>query len=270
MKQYPFFSRTTGLALLLITLTGLTGCTKTDSVSLKVGATVGPHAQVVEAVAREAEKQGLAVEVMEFSDYITPNAALAEGSIDINSYQHQPFLDNYNRNNDTNLVPIGKSILMRMGIYSNRYRSLAALPDKATIAIPNDPTNGGRGLLLLADAQLITLKPGTGYQARVSDIVANPKQFKFIEIEAAQLPRSLDDVDAAAITMNYVMSSGLDPSKQGLYSEAREAPLAVMVIAARAGDRDSAAYKKFVAIYQSQPIRDFIQKTFKGTIEPAF
>lgn len=100
--------------------------------------------------------------------------------------------------------------------------------------------------------------------------MANPKQFEFIEIEAAQLPRSLDDVDAAAITMNYVMSSGLDPRKQGLYSEAREAPLAVMVIATRAGDRNSAAYKKFVAIYQSQPIRDFIQETFKGTIEPAF
>jgi D-methionine transport system substrate-binding protein len=158
---------------------------------------------------------------------------------------------------------------MRMGLYSTKYHSLTDLPDNALIAIPNDPTNGGRGLLLLADSKLITLKPNVGYKARIKDIVDNPKNFEFIELEAAQLPRSLDDVDAAAITMNYVMSAGLNPEKQGIFLEPKDAPLALMVIAVRNEDKNNASYKKFVEIYHSQAIRDFIQKTFKGTIEPA-
>ena len=267
MKQYKKVSQWAFAIFLFI---GLTACGQKDDTTLKVGVTVGPHAQVVEAVAAEAAKQGIKVEVIEFSDYATPNSALADGSLDLNSYQHQPFLTNYNNNNGTHLVSIGKSILMRMGIYSNKYKSLADLPDNAQIAIPNDPTNGGRGLLLLADAKIITLKENVGYKASISDIVDNPKNLKFIEIEAAQLPRSLDDVDAATITMNYVMSAGLDPKKQGIYLEPKDASLAVMVIAAREKDKDNAAYKKFVEIYQSQAIKDFLQKTFHGTIEGAF
>ncbi len=180
------------------------------------------------------------------------------------------FLNNYNSNNDTKLVSIGKSILMRMGVYSSKYNSLEELPDNAQIAIPNDPTNGGRGLLLLAEAKLITLKPGVGHKAGINDIIANPKNFKVIEIEAAQLPRSLDDVDAATITMNYVMSAGLDPQEKGIYLEPKDAPLAVMVIAARDKEQNNSDYKKFVEIYQSPAITDFIEKTFNGTIEPAF
>jgi len=267
MKQIKKVSQWILGTLLVV---GLTACGQEESKVLKVGATVGPHAQVVEEVARVAAEQGIKVELVEFSDYITPDSALADGSIDINSYQHQPFLTNYNNNNDTNLVSIGKSILMRMGIYSNKYGALSDLPEGAEIAIPNDPTNGGRGLLLLADAKLITLKEGVGYKATIGDIVENPKNLKFIEIEAAQLPRSLDDVDAAAITMNYVMSAGLDPNKQGIYLEPKDAPLAVMVIATREKDKDNAEYKKFVEIYQSEPIQVFLQKTFHGTIEAAF
>ena len=267
MKQYKKISQWLFVACLFI---GLTACGQEDNAVLKVGVTVGPHAQAVEAVAIEAAKQGLDIEVIEFSDYITPNSALADGSIDLNSFQHQPFLNNYNDNNDAHLVSIGKSILMRMGIYSNKYKSLDQLPDNALIAIPNDPTNGGRGLLLLADAKLITLDANAGYKVTINDITANPKNLQFIEVEAAQLPRSLDDVDVATITMNYVMSAGLNPDEQGIYLEPKDAPLAVMIVAAREKDKDNAAYKKFVEIYQSQPIRDFLQKTFKGTIEPAF
>jgi len=252
MKQIKKVSQWILGTLLVV---GLTACGQEESKVLKVGATVGPHAQVVEEVARVAAEQGIKVELVEFSDYITPDSALADGSIDINSYQH---------------VSIGKSILMRMGIYSNKYGALSDLPEGAEIAIPNDPTNGGRGLLLLADAKLITLKEGVGYKATIGDIVENPKNLKFIEIEAAQLPRSLDDVDAAAITMNYVMSAGLDPNKQGIYLEPKDAPLAVMVIATREKDKDNAEYKKFVEIYQSEPIQMFLQKTFHGTIEAAF
>ncbi|CAM2965182.1 MetQ/NlpA family ABC transporter substrate-binding protein [Vibrio mytili] len=267
MKRFRHLKQ---LSLVLAAALSLTACDQKEESVIKVGATVGPHAQVVEAVAKEAAKQGLNVEVVEFSDYITPNAALSDGSIDINSYQHQPFLDNFNNSRDGHLVSIGQSILMRMGLYSNKYRSLEELPANARIAIPNDPTNGGRGLLLLADAGLIELKPGVGYKAALTDVTSNPKEFEFIEVDAAQLPRTLDDVDAAAITMNYVMSSGLDPKKQSIYLESKDAPLAVMVIATREDAKDNEAYQKFVSIYQSQAIRDFLNDTFKGTIEPAF
>ncbi|AGH81654.1 ABC transporter substrate binding protein [Psychromonas sp. CNPT3] len=251
-------------------LLSLVACNQGDEQLLKVGATVGPHAQVIEAVVIEARKQGLNVKLVEFSDFIAPNAALASGDIDLNSYQHLPFLLNYNKHNETHLISLGSSILMRMGIYSSKYSAVNELPDNALIAIPNDPTNAGRGLLLLADAKLITLKENVGYQATLNDIKTNPKHFRFIEIEAAQLPRSLEDVDAATITMNYVMSAGLDPNKQGIYLEPKTAPLAVMIIAARRADKNNATYKKFVEIYHSKPIRDFIKKTFKGTIEPAY
>jgi D-methionine transport system substrate-binding protein len=263
-------TRHLGKILTLGLVLGLTGCGEKESHTLKVGATVGPHAQVVEAVAKEAAKQGLAIQVVEFSDFITPNAALEDGSIDINSYQHLPFLQSYNENNHSKLVAIGQSILMRMGVYSNKYRSLNDLPDHARIAIPNDPTNGGRGLLLLQDANLITLKADIGFKATLNDIVSNPKQLEIIEIDAAQLPRTLDDVDAAAITMNYVMSAGLDPDKQGIYLEPKDAALAVMIIATKEENKNHPEYKKFVEIYQSDAIRQFIKQTFKGTIEPAF
>jgi len=250
-------------------LLGLTACGQEKTV-LKIGATVGPHAEVVEAVAQEAKKQGLDVEVIEFSDYITPNAALESGDIDLNSYQHKPFMDNYNKSANAHLVSLGRSILMRMGIYSSKYQHIQDLPDNALVAIPNDPTNGGRGLLLLTDAGLITLKDNVGYKATLQDVVKNPKHLKFVEMEAAQLPRSLEDVDVATITMNYVMSAGLDPKQNGIYLEAKDAPLAVMIVAAKADQKDNKSYQKFMKIFHSQVIRDFIQNKFKGTIEPAF
>jgi len=250
-------------------LLGLAACNNDEAKTIKIGATVGPHAEVVEAVAVEAEKQGLNIEVVIFSDYITPNAALADGSLDMNSYQHQPFLDNFNTNSEQKLVSVGQSILMRMGIYSSKYQSIADLPDQARISIPNDPTNGSRALILLADAGLITLNENTAAKATPYDIAENPKQFEFVEVEAAQLPRTLDDVDASVITMNYVMSSGLNPAEQGIYLESEDAEFAVMQIAARAEDKDNETYKKVVEIFQSQAIQDFVSKTYKGTIEVA-
>lgn len=147
---------------------------------------------------------------MEFSDYVTPDKALAEGELDLASYQHKPFMENFNKNNNAHLVDIGPTILMRMGIYSDKVKDLKALPAGATVAIPNDPTNGGRGLLLLQKAGLLKLKEGVGFKATVKDVVDNPHKLVFKELEAAQLPRSLKDVDLAVITMNYVMSGGLD------------------------------------------------------------
>jgi len=266
-----FNNKLVKLLYVLPLIFGLTACGETEkSEVIKVGATVGPHAEVVEAVAEEAAKQGLQVEVVIFSDYITPNAALADGSLDLNSYQHLPFLNNFNSNSEQKITSIGHSILMRMGIYSNKYKSVTDLPDNARISIPNDPTNGGRALLLLADAGVITLKEGADAKTTVYDVVENPKNVEFVEVEAAQLPRTLDDVDASVITMNYVMSAGLSPKEQGIYLEAKDAEFAVMNIAARVQDKDNETYKKFVEIFQSEATRQFLEKTYKGTIEAAF
>lgn len=209
------------------------------------------------------------VKVVEFSDYITPDKALADGDIDLVSYQHKPFLDNFNKQNGTDLVPIGNTILMRMGIYSDKYKSVDALPDGAVIAIPNDPTNGGRGLALLQRAGLLKLKDGVGFKATPADVVDNPKHFQFKEIEAAQLPRSLGDVDAAVITMNYVMSAGLNVKEQGIFLEPKDEPLAVMVLAVRAQDKDNPTYKKIAEIFHSDAVKKFIADKYNGTIEPA-
>ena len=236
---------------------------------IKIGATAGPHAQVAEAVAKEAKKQGIDLKVVEFSDYVTPDKSLADGDIQLNAYQHVPFMENFNKQNGSKLVAIGKTILMPMGLYSNSVHSAADVPEGAIVAIPNDPTNGGRGLALLAKAGLITLKDGVGFKATVADITSNPKNLQIQELEAAQLPRSLDDVVVAAIPMNYVQSAGLNVEKQGFFLEPKDEPLAVMILAVRDQDKDNETYKKIADIYKSDAIKQFINDTFKGSITSA-
>ncbi|BBU35225.1 MetQ/NlpA family ABC transporter substrate-binding protein [Veillonella nakazawae] len=236
---------------------------------IKIGATAGPHAQVAEAVAKEAKKQGIDLKVVEFSDYVTPDKALADGDIQLNAYQHVPFMENFNKQNGSNLVAIGKTLLVRMGLYSNSVHSVQDVPEGATVSIPNDPTNGGRALVLLAKAGLITLKDGVGFKATVADITSNPKNIKIQELEAAQLPRSLDDVTIAVIPMNYVQSAGLSVEKQGFFFESKDEPLTVIVLAVRNEDKDNETYKKIADIYKSDAIKQFINDTFKGSITSA-
>ena len=244
--------------------------TATDTpTEIKIGATAGPHAQVAEAVAKEAQKQGINLKVVEFSDYVTPDKALSDGDIQLNAYQHVPFMENFNKQNGSDLVAIGKTILMPMGLYSNSVHSAQDVPEGAIVAIPNDPTNGGRGLALLAKAGLITLRDGVGFKATIADITSNPKNLQIQELEAAQLPRSLDDVAVAAIPMNYVQSAGLNVEKQGFFLEPKDEPLAVMILAVRGQDKDNETYKKIAQIYQSEAIKKFIDETFKGTITSA-
>lgn len=277
MKWKKFF---VPFAAAIVLAVALVGCGSQQNASsdaskaapdkeIKIGATAGPHAEVVDAVAKEAAKQGIKIKVVEFSDYITPDKALADGDIDLASYQHQPFLDNFNSQNGTDLVSIGKTILMRMGIYSNKVKNVNDLRDGAVVAVPNDPTNEGRGLALLQKAGVIKLRDGAGLKATPDDVVDNPKHLQFKEIEAAQLPRSLDDVDAAVITMNYVMSAGLNVKEQGIYLEPKDEPLAVMILAARAKDKDNETYKKIAEIFHSDAVKQFIADKYKGTIEPA-
>ena len=249
----------------------LAGCGDKTPQELKVGATSGPHAAIVAEAAKVAAKSGLKVKVVEFTDYITPNRALADKALDVNIYQHEPFLKNFNKNQNTNLVKIADAVVQPMGLYSDTVKSLEAVPEGAKIAIPNDPTNGGRALILLKAAGLIDLKPGvTGNTATVADITVNTKHLKIAELEAAQLPRSLEDVDVACVPMNYAISGKLSPEKQGFYFESREAPFALMVIAARLDNAESKDVKTFVKAYQSPEVKAFIETTFKGAVKAAW
>ena len=268
---------TKGLLITTLCISSLVafGCGKSEpkqaapSKEIKIGATAGPHADVVQFVAKEAKKQGINIKVVEFTDYVTPDKALASGDIDLNSYQHAPFLSNFNKQNGSDLVPIGKTILMRMGIYSDKVRNVKDLRDGAVVAIPNDPTNGGRGLLLLQKAGVIKLKDGIDFKATVNDVVANPKHLQFKELDAAQLPRSLADVDAAVITMNYAMSAGLNIKRECIFLEDKNEPLAIMILAAKANNKDNPTYKKIADLFHSAAVKKAIEEEYNGTIVPA-
>lgn len=236
---------------------------------IKIGVTAGPHAEVMDEVKKEAAKQGIHLDVVEFNDYVQPNTALANKDLDMNSMQHQPYLDNVVKKQGLKLASIGKTIILPMAIYSHTYKNLNDIADGASVAIPNDPTNGARALLLLQQAKLITLQTGTSVDTAVTDITENPKHLKFLELDAAQIARSLDDADLACVNTNYAIPAGLNPQKDSLLVEDKNSPYAnVMVV--RAEDTDNPAYKKVLEIYQSEPIKKFILEHFQGTILPAF
>ncbi len=232
---------------------------------LKVGVTPGPHAQIMEVVKKVAEKDGLKIQIVEFSDYVQPNVALNQGDIDINSFQHLPFLENMVKDRKYDLVMLSKTFTFPMGIYSKKIKNIKELKDGAVIAIPNDPTNGGRALLLFEKAGLIKLKPGLGHKASVVDIVENPRKFKIRELEAAQIPRTLEDMEIAAINTNYAMSAGLVPAKDALILEDSSSPYA-NILAVRGKDKDNPLYKKFLKAYQSEDVKKFVTEQFKGSV----
>ena len=236
---------------------------------LKIGVTAGPHAQIFEQVKKVAEKDGLKIQVIEFSDYVQPNAALAAGDLDANSYQHKPYLDQQIADRGYKFSPVGYTVNFPIGIYSKKVKSLKDLPEGAKVGIPNDPTNGGRVLLVLQDQGLIQLRPDAGLKATPLDVVGNPKKLKFVELDAAQLPRSLVDLDASAINTNYAISAGLNPGKDAIARESAKSPY-VNLIAVRSADKDKPWVAKLVKAYQSDAVRQFIQTEFKGSVVPGF
>lgn len=236
---------------------------------ISVGITPGYSEQVMEYAAKEAAKQGLTVNIKTFSDYVTPDQALAAGDIDLNSFQHGPFLQAFNEKNGTHLVSIGNTYLAPLRVYSNKITSIKDVPDSAKVSIPNDPSNGGRALLLLDHNGLLKLKPGTDpTKATINDIAENPKKLEIIELEAAQLPRSLDDVTISVINAGYAKSANLD-SKKALATEDNTSPY-VNIIAAREQDKDNPTYQKFVKIFQSDNVRKYINDNFSDGLVPAF
>jgi D-methionine transport system substrate-binding protein len=245
------------------------GAARAQARALRVGVTAGPHAQILEVVAREAREQGLEIRIVEFNDFVQPNAALANGDLDANSYQNQPFLDQQNEDRRYNLVAVGKTVIFPMGIYSRKVARLEDLPRGARIGIPNDPTNGGRALHNFAAHGVLRLRPDAGFRATVADIVENPKNVRVVEIEAAQLPRALPDLDAAAINTNFAVSAGLDPNRDAIAREDVKGPYANLIVV-RAADRDRPEIATLVRVYQSDPVRRFIDETFRGALVVAW
>lgn len=237
--------------------------------SIKVGVTPGPHAEIMEVVQKQAAADGLELKIIEFSDYIQPNVALNNGEIDVNSYQHQPFLDAQVQDRGYKIETLAKTIIFPMGVYSKKIQSLKDVKEGAVIAIPNDPSNGGRALMILEKAGLLKLKENAGLSATAADIAQNPKKLQVKELEAAQVPLSLSDVEFAVINTNYAVSAGLVPTKDALYLEDGSSPYANILVV-RSADKDDPAYQKFVKAYYSDTVKKFVEEHFKGAGIPTW
>jgi YaeC family lipoprotein len=236
---------------------------------LRVGVNSIPHAEILQHMMPLLEREGIHVEIIYFSDYIQPNLALAAGDIDANVFQHVPFMDRFNRDHGTHIIAVVKIHIEPLGLYPGRTKTLSALPDGAIIAIPNDPVNSGGGLLLLQSAGLIKLRTGTHIKTTLQDVSENPKHLKISELEAAQLPRSLRDVDAAVINTNYALAAKLNPLKDAVFLENSASPYAnvLSTVPAKANDPRILALIKAM---HSPTARQFIEQKCQGAGLPAF
>ena len=260
-----FFLKLTAAAVLASALTG--HALANDAV--KIGVTPGAHEEVMEEVVKVAATKGLDIELVSFSDYVIPNQALDDGDLDANSFQHVPYLDNQIKDRGYELSVVGYNILTPMGIYSNKIKSLDELPEGAEVGIPNDPTNGGRALLVLQSHGLIKVDPAVGLVVSPLDIIENPKNISFIELDAAQLPRSLDDLDASAINTNYALEAGLNPIKDSIAIEGNDSPYA-NVIVTQTSRKDEPWVKTLVEAYHDDTVRKFIETKYEGSVLPVF
>ncbi|MDD1003113.1 MULTISPECIES: MetQ/NlpA family ABC transporter substrate-binding protein [Pseudomonas] len=237
--------------------------------TLTVAATPVPHAEILEFVKPALAKEGVDLKVKVFTDYIQPNVQVAEKRLDANFFQHQPYLDEFNKAKGTSLVAVTGVHLEPLGAYSSKLKDLKDLPSGANVVIPNDATNGGRALLLLAKAGVITLKDPTNILSTVKDIAQNPKDLKIRELEAATIPRVLTQVDLALINTNYALEAKLDPSKDALVIEGNDSPY-VNILVSRADNKDSDAMQKLAAALHSPEVKKFITEKYKGAVLPAF
>ncbi|GGO02499.1 MetQ/NlpA family ABC transporter substrate-binding protein [Saccharibacillus kuerlensis] len=240
-----------------------------EAVTLKVGASPVPHAEILEHIKPELAKEGVNLEIVQFSDYILPNTQLAEKSLDANFFQTQSYLDVQNEKNGTDLVSIGAVHIEPFAGYSKKITSIDELADGATVAIPNDPTNTARALLLLEKAGLIKLKEGADITSTERDVTENSKNLKFLPLEAAAIPRQLDEVDLAMINANYALEANLSPGKDALFVEDRDVPYANLIVT-RQDNKDSDAVKKLMAALNSDDTKAFIEEKYQGEIIPAF
>ncbi|UTW06015.1 MetQ/NlpA family ABC transporter substrate-binding protein [Pseudomonas benzenivorans] len=253
---------------LLAAFAALTALTA-QAESLSVAATAVPHAEILEFVKPALAKDGVELEIKVFTDYVQPNVQVAEKRLDANFFQHQPYLDEFNKSRGTELVAVAGVHVEPFGAYSSKIKSLDALPEGAQVVIPNDATNGGRALLLLQKAGVITLKDASNILATPKDIAENPKGIKVRELEAATLPRVLNQVDLALINTNYALEAKLNPTQDALAIEGSDSPY-VNILVARADNKDNAALQKLAKALNSAEVKAFIAEKYQGAVVPAF
>lgn len=249
------------LVLVLLVTAVFASGKKEEAGVLRIGATSEPHAEMLNLVVEDMAAQGYTLRITEFTDYVTPNSALHAGEIDANFFQHLPYMESFNREHGYKLVNAGGIHIEPLALYSNKYKTLASIPQNATIAIPNDPTNEGRALLLLQSAGLIKLSATAGLEATPLDIVENKLNLRFREIEAASLPRVLVDVDAAVINGNYAIPAGFIATRDGLYVEGADSPY-VNVITVNQGHENDPAVKALVKALQSKKVSDWVAQRY--------
>lgn len=237
--------------------------------SLSVAATAVPHAEILEFIKPALAKEGVELKIKVFTDYVQPNVQVAEERLDANFFQHQPYLDEFNKSRGTELVSIAGVHVEPFGAYSSKVKNLSELNEGAQVVIPNDATNGGRALLLLQKTGLISLKPEAGITATVKDIADNPKNLKIRELEAATLPRVLNQVDLALINTNYALEAKLNPTKDALAIEGSDSPY-VNILVVRADRKDDAALQKLAKALNSAEVKTFITEKYQGAVVPAF
>ncbi|NLM46326.1 MAG: MetQ/NlpA family ABC transporter substrate-binding protein [Firmicutes bacterium] len=257
------------LLLFSVAVTGCGGSNAGKDAKLVVGATAKPHAEILEVVKPLLQKEGVEIEIEEFTDYVLINPALKDKKIDANFFQHIPYLEDYNTKNNADLVWVVKVHTEPMGVYSNKIDSLDKLAEGATIGIPNDATNGGRALNVLASAGLIKLREGAGVTATDADIVENPKNLKIQMMDAAMLPRALDDLDVCVINSNYALEANLNPVEDSIFMEPKDSPFA-NVLVVRKEDKDKESVQKLARALQSPEVKKFIEDNYAGSVIPAF
>ena len=253
----------------LATAAALTSVAAQAADSLSVAATAVPHAEILEFVKPALAKEGVELKIKVFTDYVQPNVQVAEERLDANFFQHQPYLDEFNKSRGTTLVSIAGVHVEPFGAYSSKVKNLGELREDAQVVIPNDATNGGRALLLLQKTGLISLKPEAGITATVKDIADNPKNLKIRELEAATLPRVLNQVDLALINTNYALEAKLNPTKDALAIEGSDSPY-VNILVVRAERKDDAALQKLAKALNSAEVKSFITEKYQGAVVPAF
>ena len=243
--------------------------TKVETVTLKVAASPTPHAEILALVVDDLAAQNIELIVTEYGDYVIPNTAVEEGDEDVNFFQHVPYLDNFNVEHGTHLVSVAPIHVEPMGLYGGKSADLANLPDGASVAVPNDVTNEARALLLMETLGLIKLAEDAGLDATPIDIVENPKNLTFTELEAAMVPTILSEVDIAIINSNFALQAGLNPMEDSLAMEGGESPYANILVV-KEGNESNAAVQALIAALQSDEVRDFIIETYEGAVVPAF
>lgn len=237
--------------------------------TLKIGASPVPHAEILNLVKDDLKKQNVDLEIIDFTDYVTPNLALADKEIDANYFQHTPYLEKFAQEKGLDLKSAGKVHVEPLGVFSKKYKSLEEIPQKSIIAIPSDPSNGGRALILLHNNGIIKLADPTNLYATEFDIVENSKDLRFKPLEAPQLPRVLPDVAAAVINGNYAIEAGFVPTKDALILEGPESPYA-NIIAVRSGDENKEDIVKLIKALQSEKVKKYILEKYNGGVAPAF